>query len=108
MTFPIENKEPREGESRMKLVMSLATSEPGAFFGYMGLSAAHRAILSGQHSDDPASSDGKERVLYEPDFYIMKDMCIKEINKKLQDPNQALSDATFDIVVGLISCTVGN
>lgn len=107
MTFPIENKEPRESESRMGLVMDSAISEPGAFFGYMSLSAAHRAILSGQHSDVPSSSDGKERVLYEPEFYVMKAMCIKEINKKLQNPEQALSDSAFDIVVGLISCTVG-
>jgi hypothetical protein len=107
MTFPIENKERREGESRMGLVMDSAISEPGAFFGYMSLSAAHKAILSGQHSDVPASSDGKERVLYEPDFYIMKAMCIREINKKLQDPEKALSDEVLDIVVSLLSCTVG-
>ena len=105
MTFPIESKVSRESDNRLGVMINSTLSEPGAFYAYMGLSAAHKAIVSGKLSDVPAS-DGKERVLNEPDFYIMKAKGIKEINKKLQDPEQALSDAAFDIVVGLISSKV--
>ncbi|OJD13256.1 hypothetical protein AJ78_06278 [Emergomyces pasteurianus Ep9510] len=110
MTFPAESKQPQDSKNRMGLIISATISEAGPFFGYMSLCAAHRAILQGKHSDLLSTSGGKDRVLYEPDYYMMKARCIGEMNKKMQDPALALTDSAFDIVVSLTSCalTIGD
>lgn len=109
MTFPAETKQPQDSKNRMALIISATISEPGPFFGYMSLCAAHRAVLQGKHSELVATAPtgaGKERVLFEPDYYMMKARCIREMNRKLQDPVLALTDSAFDIVVSLTSCAV--
>ncbi|EDN11237.1 tachykinin family protein [Histoplasma capsulatum] len=113
MTFPAETRQPQDSKNRMALIISATISEPGPFFGYMSLCAAHRAVLQGKHSELVATAPtgaGKERVLFEPDYYMMKARCIREMNRKLQDPVLALTDSAFDIVVSLTSCalTIGD
>ncbi|OAX79483.1 hypothetical protein ACJ72_06197 [Emergomyces africanus] len=110
MTFPAESKQPQDSKNRMGLIISATISEAGPFFGYMSLCAAHRAILQGKHSDLAVTPRGNDRVLYEPDYYMMKARCIAEMNRKMQDPALALTDSAFDIVVSLTSCalTIGD
>ncbi|KKZ65135.1 hypothetical protein EMCG_09024 [[Emmonsia] crescens] len=110
MTFPAETKQPQDSKNRMGLIISATISEAGPFFGYMSLCAAHRAMLQGKHSDLMPTPGGKGRVLYEPDYYMMKARCISEMNRKVQDPALALTDSAFDIVISLTSCalTIGD
>lgn len=107
MTFPAETKQPQDSKNRMALIISATISEAGPFFGYMSLCAAHRAMLQGKHSDLVSTPGSKDRVLYEPDYYMMKARCISEMNRKMQDPALALTDSAFDIVISLTSSAVG-
>lgn len=74
----------------------------------MSMNAAHRAILSGRHSDLLKSSRGDSRVLYDPDYYVMKAKCIREMNAKVRDPKRALSNEAFDTLITLLTGTVGD
>lgn len=67
--------------------------------------AAHRAILSGRHSD-LIDAEGSLSSLYDPDYYIMKDRCIREMEVKVRDPNRALSNEAFDTIVSLLTSAV--
>ncbi|ODH48717.1 hypothetical protein GX48_05152 [Paracoccidioides brasiliensis] len=111
MTFPAETKQPATSKNRMARIITEAISDPGPFFGYMSLCAAHRAILQGKHSHPlPVQPAGKDRILYEPDYYVMKAKCINEMNKKMLDPKLALTDSAFDVVISLTSSalTIGD
>ncbi|KAK2790640.1 hypothetical protein FQN51_002467 [Onygenales sp. PD_10] len=97
MTFPSEFKQPLESKTRMTAIINSTISEPGPFFGYMSLSAAHRAITQGNEVV------GEHGRIVEPGYYLMKARCIAEMNRKMQDPELSLADSAFDIVVSLIS-----
>ncbi|KAK2810416.1 hypothetical protein FQN50_002905 [Emmonsiellopsis sp. PD_5] len=97
MTFPSEFKQPLESKTRMAAIINSTISEPGPFFGYMSLSAAHRAITQGD------AGIGKNGQIVEPGYYAMKARCIEEMNNKMRDPELSLADSAFDIVVSLIS-----
>lgn len=86
----------------MSLMVASALSDPGSFFGLMSMSAAHRAILAGRHGDLVDSPEDGYRVLHEPDYYIMKARCIREMNAKVQDPKKALSNEAFDTIINLL------
>ena len=89
-------------KSKMDILISSATSEPGVFYAQMSFSAAHRAIHLSKRPDLLV----KGRVQHEPDFYILKAEAIEKINQKLQDPAQAIGDAAFDIVISLTNSAV--
>lgn len=109
MTFPIDCKTSQNrGDQLQVLMVSSVFSDPGSFFGVMSMNAAHRAVLSGRHSDLLNSSGGDSRVLYDPDYYIMKGKCIREMNAKMRDPNRALSNEAFDTIITLLTGTVGD
>ncbi|PGH00503.1 hypothetical protein AJ79_08194 [Helicocarpus griseus UAMH5409] len=110
MTFPAEQRHPEDTRNKQALISSATISDPGSFYGYMGLCAAHRAIIQGKHSTLSAPLGKKTRVLHEPDYYIMKSLCITEMNKKMDSPKLALTDSAFDIVISLTSCalTIGD
>lgn len=90
----------------MSLMVASALSDPGSFFGLMSMSAAHRAILAGRHGDLVDSAEDGYRVLYEPDYYVMKARCIREMNAKVQDPKKALSNEAFDTIINLLTGAV--
>ena len=104
MTFPNEQKVSQRAE--MELMVKSSFSDPGSFFGLMSMCAAHRAILAGRHSDLLNSSERTNRVLHDPDYYIMKAKCIREMNKKVRDPVRALSDEAFDTIINLLTSAV--
>lgn len=87
------------------MVKSAFTS-PGAFFGLLSICAAHRAILNGRHSDLMDSSTSCDRVLHDPDYYIVKTNCIRAVNRRMCDPSVALSNETFDTIINLLTSTV--
>ncbi|KAI9933399.1 hypothetical protein MW887_007872 [Aspergillus wentii] len=101
MTFPNEHKVSQRAE--MELMVKSAFSDPGSFFGLMSMCAAHRAILAGRHSDLIGSLERSHRVLHDPDYYIMKVKCIREMNTKVRDPGRALSDEAFDTIINLLT-----
>lgn len=72
----------------------------------MTMCAAHRAILAGRHADLVDHSQSSHRLLQDPDYYIMKSKCIREMNVKIQDPEQSLSDQAIDTVINLITSAV--
>lgn len=108
MTFPIEARKETETKKRLGIMRAAALSSPGSFFAQMTLSAAHKAIFEQHHSISLAGSDKEEAMLSDPTYYVMKSKCIREMNRKLQDPDpmKALDDTAIDIVTGLISATV--
>lgn len=89
----------------MELTVKSAFSDAGSFFGLMCMCAAHRAVLSGRHSD-LIDVEGSARSLYDPDYYIMKDRCIREMEAKVRDPNRAISNEAFDTIVSLLTSAV--
>jgi hypothetical protein len=106
MTFPVQTKSFRDDGDKLSLLVRSSLTDPGRFFGVMTISAAHRAALTGRHSDLLNSSDKSSRVLYEPDYYLMKARCIREMNEKLQDPARALSEEAFDTIIDLLTSAV--
>ncbi|BCR87056.1 uncharacterized protein ACHE_31043S [Aspergillus chevalieri] len=99
-TFP--NAQNGSKQANKALTTTSAFSDAGSFFGLMSMCAAHRAILSGRHSD-LIDAEGSSRSLYDPDYYIMKDRCIREMEAKVRDPNRALSNEAFDTIVSLLT-----
>jgi hypothetical protein len=108
MTFPTENHPSRDDASKLNVLVKTSFSDPGSFFGLMSVSAAHRAALTGRHSDLMNVSGCDSRILYDPDYYVMKARCIREMNAKLQDPARALSDEACDTIVNLITGAVSS
>ncbi|KAL1963286.1 hypothetical protein VTN77DRAFT_8509 [Rasamsonia byssochlamydoides] len=103
MTFPVQTKSSRSDEEKLNVMVKTSLTDPGSFFGLMTISAAHRAALTGRHSDLLNSSDKDNRVLYDPDYYLMKARCIREMNEKLRDPARALSHEAFDTIINLLT-----
>lgn len=108
MTFPIETKNMEEIQKGLALLTLSGLSMPGAFFSYMTLSAAHRAVTFQNHHPPVTLPDGQHMVLTDPSYYMMKAKTIKEINWRLQnsDPDIAVDDTSISMVVGLISTSV--
>lgn len=106
MTFPTENRPSGDDQAKWNLVRGVAFTDPGYFFGLMSVSAAHRAIVTGRHSDSLPLSECGGRVLYDSDYYLMKARCINEMNVKLRDPVLAISNEAFGTIVFLISSAV--
>lgn len=79
-----------------------AFSDAGSFFGLMSMCAAHRAIMSGRHSDFEDSS----RDLHDPDYYILKAKCIREMEAKVCDPDRVVSNEAFDTIISLLTGAV--
>lgn len=74
----------------------------------MSMCAAHRAALAVHHLDveyDPHRK-GNGANGRDLDYCIMKAKCIREMNVKVRDPKQALSDEAFDTIVNLLTGSV--
>lgn len=108
MTFPSENKAARNNEKKLKVMVKSSFTDPGSFYGAMSMMAAHRAALTGRHSDLANVFESGTVVLYDPDYYIMKAHAMKEMNAKLRDPRQALGDEAFDTIINLLTGAVSD
>lgn len=106
MTFPARTKSLLDDGDKLNVMVKTSLTDAGSFFGLMTISAAHRAALTGRHSDLLHASDSDTRVLYDPDCYMMKARCIREMNEKLRDPSKALSHAAFDTIINLLTSAV--
>jgi hypothetical protein len=105
MTFPTETKS-RDAASTLHSMVKSALGDSGSFYGLMTVSAAHRAAVTGRHSDLLFSTEQKGHVLHDPDYYMMKGQCIRVMNEKLHDPNRALSAEAFQTIINLLSSAV--
>ncbi|KKA22058.1 hypothetical protein T310_3948 [Rasamsonia emersonii CBS 393.64] len=103
MTFPARTKSFMDEGDKLNVMVKTSLTDAGSFFGLMTISAAHRAALTGRHSDLLHASDSDTRVLYDPDYYLMKARCIREMNEKLRDPSKALSHEAFDTIINLLT-----
>jgi len=106
VTFPNELK--YQGTNEVDLLVRSSFSDPGSFFGLMSMCAAHRAALAVDHLDveyDPHRT-GNGANGRDLDYCIMKAKCIREMNVKVRDPKQALSDEAFDTIVNLLTGSV--
>jgi hypothetical protein len=108
MTFPVENKSPQEGKARLDSIVRSAMSHQAVFYTYMSFSSAHRALLSGEHSDLIISGKSVQRHIYSQDFLSMKARAINFLNKMMQDPEQATSDDAFEAVLMLVGTAVSS
>ncbi|EFW18051.1 hypothetical protein D8B26_004652 [Coccidioides posadasii str. Silveira] len=103
MTFPVEARHPKEAHTRIGLFVANAMAEPGPFFSNLCLAAAHKAILRTEIVD---YSQMDNRVVPEADLYVMKAQALREMNKKLHNPETAADSAAFETVIFLISAAV--
>ncbi|OXV10012.1 hypothetical protein Egran_02221 [Elaphomyces granulatus] len=104
MTFPTETKiSAEDDQTKLSLMGRTAFTDPGTFFGLMSVSAAHRAIVTGRHSDSFLLPGCENRVLYDSDYYLMKARCIHEMNAKLKDPVLAISNEAFGTIINLLT-----
>lgn len=104
MTFPSELKGQETKE--VELMVRSSFSDPGSFFGLMSMCAAHRAALAVDRFDASNSTIQVDRTASDPDYCIMKAKSIREMNAKVRDPKQALSDEAFDTIVNLLTGSV--
>ncbi|KAI1910750.1 hypothetical protein LOZ12_006236, partial [Ophidiomyces ophidiicola] len=104
MTFPVEMKNPKEGQFRINMMVKSAISDPGPFFAYMSLAAAHRAIMQSENNLNLDEMDA--RSIRNPDLYAMKAQCMSEMNKKLQKQETAADESAFETIMFLISAAV--
>ncbi|PGH13710.1 hypothetical protein AJ80_06215 [Polytolypa hystricis UAMH7299] len=102
MTFPSQSRRPQSPGDR-KPVLWFAAPEPGAFFGNMSLSAAHRAMMKVNNAVKVRSPRTMDMAKEEPDYYVMKAKCIEQMNELIKDPERSLDDVAFHIVISLIS-----
>ena len=58
--------------------------------------------MSGRHSDFEDSS----RDLHDPDYYILKAKCIREMEAKVCDPDRVVSNEAFDTIISLLTGAV--
>lgn len=100
-TFP--NEQSATQRIGMELMFKSAFSDSGSFFALMSICAAHRAILFGRHS---RFCDSLDRTLHDPDYYVMKDKCIREMEAKVRNPDLAVSNEAFDTIIGLLTSAV--
>lgn len=85
------------------MVQSVFT-DSGCFFAVMYMCAAHRAILTGRLVEtDNGVNDSK---LHDPDYYMLKDRCIHEMETKLRDPAQKASNEALQLAVSLLTGAV--
>lgn len=105
MTFPSETKLIRQGKWKFSMPgVTEPVADMATFYSIMTMAAAHRAALTAKHVDLSLQAD---QVIHDKDYYIMKTRCIRLINDKLRDRNEALSAAAFDsiiILAGSCSC----
>jgi len=107
MTFPTQTKiSAEDDQTKLSLMGRTAFTDPGTFFGLMSVSAAHRAIVTGRHSDSFLLPGCENRVLYDSDYYLMKARCIHEMNAKLKDPVLAISNEAFGTIINLLTSAV--
>ncbi|KAJ5580105.1 uncharacterized protein N7459_006090 [Penicillium hispanicum] len=102
MTFPSGLKDAETPE--VELMVRSSFSDPGSFFGLMSMCAAHRAALAIDHLDVlDDSASGTNRVVNDPDYFVMKAKSIREMNAKVKDPKRALTNEAFDTIVNLLT-----
>src|SRR6266545_4664303 len=106
MTFPVERKHAEEAKLRISTVVQSAISHHAVFYAYMTFSSAHRAIISGEHSDLVVSGKSIDRQLSSPDYFSMKARSIALLNEMMKNDDQATSDAAFEAVMALLSTSV--
>lgn len=87
-------------------MLNSSFTDPGSFFGLMCLCAAHRAILNGPYSGFIDSSRPSNRVLHDPDYYMMKANCIRAVNQRMRDQGGRLTNEAFDTIITLLTSTV--
>ena len=106
VTFPNETQD--QDTKEVDLLVRSSFSDPGSFFGLMSMCAAHRAALAVEQFDvaytRPRTKVGVAGSDF--DYCIMKAKCIREMNAKVRDPKQALSDEAFDTIVNLLTGSV--
>jgi hypothetical protein len=68
--------------------------------------AAHRAALAADHIESLPVTRRAVQTGNDPDYCIMKAKCIREMNSKVRDPKQALSNEAFDTIVNLLTGSV--
>ncbi|KAJ5403940.1 hypothetical protein N7509_003811 [Penicillium cosmopolitanum] len=101
VTFPNEVK--GQNTKEVELMVRSSFSDPGSFFGLMSMCAAHRAALSSSHLDSMLIEPDDKQAGNDPDYCIMKAKCIREMNVKVRDPTQALTNEAFDTIVNLLT-----
>lgn len=87
-------------------MLNSSFTDPGSFFGLMCLCAAHRAVLSRPYPGLMNSSRPPNRVLHDPDYYMMKANCIRAVNRRMRDQGGRLTREAFDTIIALLTSTV--
>ncbi|CAI7569102.1 unnamed protein product [Penicillium manginii] len=101
VTFPNEAK--GQFTKEVELLVRSSFSDPGGFFGLMSMCAAHRAALSSGHLNSMLIESDDKQTGNDRDYCIMKAKCIREMNVKVRDPAQALTNEAFDTIVNLLT-----
>jgi hypothetical protein len=70
--------------------------------------AAHRAALSSGHLNSMLIEPDDKQTGNDRDYCIMKAKCIREMNVKVRDPAQALTNEAFDTIVNLLTGSVSS
>lgn len=106
VTFPNEAK--GQFTKEVELLVRSSFSDPGGFFGLMSMCAAHRAALSSGHLNSMLIESDDKQTGNDRDYCIMKAKCIREMNVKVRDPAQALTNEAFDTIVNLLTGSVSS
>lgn len=104
-TFP--NGHDAMQESGMGLMVRSVFTDVACFFAFMSVCAAHRAIISGRVIEAPNDEDTDTLwILTDDDYSMLKHKSIRELNRKLKDPNQKITNETLETVVSLLTGSV--
>lgn len=91
----------------MGLMVRSVFTDVACFFAFMSVCAAHRAIISGRVIEAPNDEDTDTLwILTDDDYSMLKHKSIRELNRKLKDPNQKITNETLETVVSLLTGSV--
>ncbi|KAK5675222.1 hypothetical protein LTS12_029571, partial [Elasticomyces elasticus] len=94
-------------ESGMGLMVRSVFTDVACFFAFMSVCAAHRAIISGRVIEAPNDEDTDTLwILTDDDYSMLKHKSIRELNRKLKDPNQKITNETLETVVSLLTGSI--
>lgn len=110
MTFPVERRNQQLLDIRVQKLMQLQINDVATFYGTMAMTAAHRAMVRGRLPVAGSLDQNPLEIHLDPEYYVMHERALKEINLKMQDPSKALAMDTFLSVMMLVGTAtiVGN
>lgn len=107
MTFPTESISFRDTRATLHTSVRNSLADTGEFYGLMTVAAAHKGAVNGQGLNIVTPPPNNSQVIFDSNYCVMKEKCLRFLNDKLRDPSQTLDHIAIQTVIHLITSSVG-